>query len=169
MCGCRWKVGLCNKKTKIYRTIKGLIILFNKLQFSIRCNQAFKPLHTSTSNIYLNLSLNLNGLVTCIIPIRLYHPDTPHDSRRTLSRILYPFTTSGPGLRTCQAWGSLVYLPGGLCHFSQCPDVYTWRSWHPHKGEVLVTSSKTFIHIATKGCSSVVHPTPGRVDDLQEG
>ncbi len=32
------KVGLYNKKTKIYQTIKGLIILFIKLQFSIKCN-----------------------------------------------------------------------------------------------------------------------------------
>ena len=69
-------------KTKIYQTIKGLIILFIKLQFSIRCNQVFRSLHTSTFNIYLNFSLNLNGLVTCIIsnafvssPIRLMIPD----------------------------------------------------------------------------------------------
>ncbi len=43
-----WKVGLYNKKTKIYQTIKGLIILFIKLQFSIRYNQAWRPLRTST-------------------------------------------------------------------------------------------------------------------------
>ncbi len=36
------------RKTKIYQTIKGLIILFIKLQFSIRCNQAFKLLRTTT-------------------------------------------------------------------------------------------------------------------------
>ncbi len=65
------KVSLYNKKIKIYQTIKGLIFLFIKLQFSIRCNQAFRPLCTSTFNvylnIYLNLSLNPNGLITCII------------------------------------------------------------------------------------------------------
>ncbi len=79
------KVDLCIWKTKIYRTIEGLIILFIKLQFSIRCNQAFRSLRTSTSNIYLNLSLNSQrptGLVTCIILMHLYHPDIPHDSRR---------------------------------------------------------------------------------------
>ncbi len=43
------KVGLYIKKTKICQTIKGLIILFIKLQFSIRCNQAFRSLRTSTS------------------------------------------------------------------------------------------------------------------------
>ena len=32
------KVGLCKMKTKIYQTIKGLIILFIKLQSSIRYN-----------------------------------------------------------------------------------------------------------------------------------
>ena len=68
------KKSLWNKKTKIYQTIKGLIILFIKLEFSIKCNKIFKLLH----NIYLNLSLNSNGFVICIIsntfvssPIRL--------------------------------------------------------------------------------------------------
>ncbi len=65
------KIGLCNKKTKIYQTIKGLIILFIKLQFSIKRNQAFRLLRTSTSNIYLNLSLNPNGLM----PRHLHHPN----------------------------------------------------------------------------------------------
>ena len=55
-------------KTKIYQTIKGSIILFIKFQFSIKCNQAFKPLRISISNIYLNLSLIPNSLVTYIIP-----------------------------------------------------------------------------------------------------
>ncbi len=32
------KVDLYIKKTKIYQTIKGLIIPFIKLQFSIKCN-----------------------------------------------------------------------------------------------------------------------------------
>ncbi len=69
MCkGYVWKVSLYNKKTKIYQTIKDLIILFVKLHFSIRCNQAFRLLRTPTSNIYPNLSLNPNGLITCIIP-----------------------------------------------------------------------------------------------------
>ena len=54
-------------KTKIYQTIKRLIILFIKLQFFTRCNELFRSLRTLTSNIYLNLSLNPNGLVTCII------------------------------------------------------------------------------------------------------
>ncbi len=62
------KIGLYNKKTKIYQTIKGLIILFIKLQFSNQVQQAFRPLRTSTSNIYLNVSLNPNDLITYIIP-----------------------------------------------------------------------------------------------------
>ena len=50
------------------------------------------PLRTSTSKhlpqhqiIYLNLSLNsqrVTGLVICLILMHLYHPDTPHNSRR---------------------------------------------------------------------------------------
>ncbi len=43
------KVDLNNKKTKIYQTIKGLIILFIKLQYSIKYNRAFRQLRTSTS------------------------------------------------------------------------------------------------------------------------
>ncbi len=82
------KVVLYNKKTKIYRTIKGLIILFIKLQFSIRCNQAFRSLRTSTFNIYLNIYFNLNGLVICIICICIIF-NTPYDSRHTYSRGLY--------------------------------------------------------------------------------
>ncbi len=50
-------------KTKIYQTIKGLIILFIKLQFSNQVQEAFRPLHT----LIVNLSLNSNGLVTYII------------------------------------------------------------------------------------------------------
>ena len=48
--------------------MKGLIILFIKLQFFIKSNQAFKLLCTSTFNIYINLYLNPNSLVSCIIP-----------------------------------------------------------------------------------------------------
>ncbi len=65
------KVGLCNKKTKIYQTIKGLIILFIKLQFSIRCNQAFRSLRIPTSKHLPQpqpQSLRPDSLVTCIIP-----------------------------------------------------------------------------------------------------
>ncbi len=55
-------------KTKIYRTIQGLIILFIKLQFSNQVQQAFRPLYILTSNLNLNLSLNCNGLIIYIIP-----------------------------------------------------------------------------------------------------
>ena len=55
-------------KTKIYQTIKSLIILFIKLQFSNQLQQGFRLLHTLTSNLDLNLSLKPNGVVTCIIP-----------------------------------------------------------------------------------------------------
>ncbi len=120
---------MCNKKTKIYQTIKGLIILFIKLQFSIKCNQAFRSLSISTSNIYLNLSFNPNGFVTCIIPnafvssqytcilsIRRMIPDVH------LQKSLHPIKSS-PSLHTHQTWGSLVYLPEGLCYSCQCLDV----------------------------------------------
>ena len=128
--GKRWKVGLCNNKTKIYQTIKGLIILFIKLQFSIRCYQAFRPLHTSISKhlpqtqiIYLNLSLNPNNLVTCIIPnaflsfsiwlmiLDVYLQKSLHLIKSSLS------------LCTCQAWGPLVYSPKAFCHSHQYPNI----------------------------------------------
>ncbi len=37
------------------------------------------------------------------------------------------------------------------------------------KEKSLAASSRAFIHTATKGCSRVVHYTPRRVGDLQEG
>ena len=117
-------MGLCNKKTKIYQTIEGLIMLFIKLQFAIRYNQAFRLLRTLTFNIYLNLSLNPNGFVTCIIfnafvssPIHLMIPDVH------LQRSLCIQLESGPGLRIYQAWEPLVYPPKGFCHSHQCLDV----------------------------------------------
>ncbi len=55
-------------KTKIYQTIKSLIILFIKLQLSYQVQQVFRLLCTSTSNIDFNLSLNSNDFVTYIIP-----------------------------------------------------------------------------------------------------
>ncbi len=163
-----WKIDLYNKKTKIYQIIKGLIILFIKLQFSIRYNQAFRPLHTSTSNIYLNFSLNLNGLVICIIYIRIIS-NTSHDSRRTHNRGLY---TSN------QVRSRLTYLSGLAATDlrTKRPSLFlsltwhSWRqSWRPYKREVLAASSWTYIHTATKGCSRVIHLTPRRVGDLQEG
>ena len=111
-------------KTKIYQTIKGLIILFIKLQSSIKCNQTFKLLRISTFNIYLNFSLNPNDLITWIIsnifvssPICLMILDV------YLQKFLCIQSESNPGLRTCQAWEPLVYPPGGLYHFRQCPDI----------------------------------------------
>ncbi len=122
-----WKIDLYNKKTKIYWTIKGLIILFIKLQFSIRYSQASKPLHISNSK-YLPQpqpqSQWLDGLNTYIIadafvlsPIRLMISDIH------LQRFLHPIKS---GLGLCvhrQAWEPLIYLPGGLCHSCHCPDV----------------------------------------------
>ncbi len=54
-------------KTKIYQTIKSLIILFIKLQSFNQVQQALKPLHILISNLDLNLNLNPNDLVICII------------------------------------------------------------------------------------------------------
>ena len=114
-------------KNKIYQTIKGLIILFIKLQFSIKCNQDFKLLRTSNSNIYLsfylNLSFNPNGLITCIILnafvlslICLMILDMH------LQKSLHPIKLS-LYLRTCQTWGPLVYSLKGFCHSRQYLDV----------------------------------------------
>ncbi len=64
------EIGLYDKKTKIYQTIEGLIILFIKLQFSIRCNQAFRPLCILISKYlpqFQPQSQWPDGLVTCII------------------------------------------------------------------------------------------------------
>ncbi len=97
-----------------------MIIVFIKLQFSIRCNQAFRPLRTSTSNIDLNLSLNSQrptGLVTYIILMHLYHPDTSHDSKRTLADVS-DLIKSGPGLRTSSGLEAIGFLPKRPFSFS---------------------------------------------------
>ncbi len=127
------KVDLCNKKTKIYQTIEGLIILFIKLQFSIRCNHAFRLLRTSTSkhlpqlpNIYLNLSLNPNGLMASLLassPMHSYHPQyASWFQTYTQQRSLY-LIKSGSGLRTRQGWELLVYPPRDFCHSCHCFDI----------------------------------------------
>ncbi len=120
---CRSKVGLCNNKTEIFRTIKSQIVLFIKLQFSIKCNQTLRLLHISNSNIYLKLSVNPNGFVTCIIsnafvssPICLMILDI------YLLRSLH-LIKSGPGLYTCQAFGPLVYPLEGFCSSRHWPDI----------------------------------------------
>ena len=143
--------------TKIYPTIKSLNILFIKLQFSITYNQAFRPLRTSSSNIYINLSLNPNGLVIFIIAnifisslIYLMIPDM-HPQR------FLPPIKLGPGLQTYQAWGPLVYPPESLCYFCLYFNVHKRWSWCAHKGKVLTTSCKTFIHTATKGYLRVIY------------
>ena len=81
-------------------------------------------MHTSISNIYLNLSLNFNDLITynmsntfVSFPICLMIPDIH------LQRFLCIQWKSGLGLCTCQAWRPLVYLSGGLCFSHQCPDI----------------------------------------------
>ncbi len=118
-----WKVGLYNKKTKIYWTIKGLIILFIKLQFSIKCNQAFRPFCTWTSNIYLKLNLNPNSLIIYIIPnifVSLKYLMTPDVH---ITEVFIHLFKSDLGLHICQALRLLVYLLGGFRHSHYCFDV----------------------------------------------
>ncbi len=73
---------------------------------------------------------------------------------------------AGPGLRTCQAWGLLIYYQD-LRHFcrSDFPedkaDVCT-------REKFLVASSRAFIYTATKRYLRVICFTPRRVGDLQE-
>ncbi len=69
--------------------MKDLIILFIKLQFSIRYNQAFRPLCTSILNIYLNLNLNPNGLSLVSFPMHLYYPQYASWFQTYTSRGLY--------------------------------------------------------------------------------
>ena len=52
----------------------------------------------------------------------------PHDSRRACAKIFMPLIKLGPGLGICQAWGSRIYLPKGLYHFSQCLDILKRQS-----------------------------------------
>ncbi len=163
------KVGLYNKKTKIYQIIKGLIILFIKLQFSIRCNQAFRPLYTSISK-YLPQPQSLFQR-----PRHLHHTpciriisNTPHDSRHapvevSASNLVKSRSTYLSGL---EATGLLTRK---LSLFLSLPWRSWKQSWRPHKREVLAVSSWTYIHIATKRCLRVIYLTPWQVGNLQDG
>ncbi len=87
--------------------------------------------------IYLDLSLNSQrptGLVTCIILMRLYHLDMPHDSNRALAEVSASDQvrfkpTYSLGLRAT----GLPPRPSSFSSFW-----LSWRrSWHLHKGEIL--------------------------------
>ncbi len=56
------------KRLKYIKLPKASSFYLLSFSFLIKCNQAFKLLCISTSDIYLNFSLNPNSLVTCIIP-----------------------------------------------------------------------------------------------------
>ncbi len=131
--------------------------------------------------MYLNLSLNSQwptGLVTCIILMHLYHPDTPHDFRRTpveisasdqvRSRPMYSPGLGATGLLPRPSSFSLFWL--------------SWRqSWRLHKGEVLSCVQQGFhphrhqgvfegdtFHASTSGWSArrsttwIIHTSVGR-------
>ncbi len=61
-----------------------------------------------------------DSLVTYIIPNTFV--SSPMIPDMHLQRSLHPIKL-GSGLRTCQAWGLLVYLPGDFRHSRHCPDV----------------------------------------------
>ncbi len=164
------------KKTKIYQTIKGLIILFIKLQFSIRCNQAFRPLRTSASKhlsqpqiIYLNLSLNLQwptGLVTCIILMHSYHPDTPYNSRRTLAKVSAsdqvrsrPTYSSGlgatgllPKRSSSFSSATLTFLKTKLTFEQGRSPSCVQQGFHPHHHQGVLKDDT--LHVSTNGWSA---------------
>ncbi len=73
----RSMVGQLKIETKIYQTTEGLIILFIKLQFFHKVQQAFKSLRTSNSNLNLNLSFNTIVSLFVSFPIRLFPHSRP--------------------------------------------------------------------------------------------
>ncbi len=73
----------------------------------------------------------------------------------------------GPGLRTCQAWGPLVYYQG--FRHSCCFEFPEDEADVCTKEKTLAASNKAFIYTTTKGCSRVIRFTSRRVGDLQEG
>ncbi len=74
-----------------------------------------------------------------------------------LQRSLY-LIKSGPGLHTCQAWGSLVYYQG--LHHSRFSDFPKDKADICTREKSLATSSRAFIYTATKECSRVIRFTP---------
>ncbi len=104
-------------------------------------------------------SLLASSWYICTILIHLMIPDVH------LQRSLH-LIKSGPGLRTCKAWGPLVYYQG-LRH-SRRSDFPEDKADVRTREKSLATSSRAFIHIATKECSRVIRFTPWWVGDLQK-
>ncbi len=142
------------------------------------CNQAFKPLHISTSNIYLNIYLNLklnrNGFITYIIPDAFlsYPIHLIHDFRPSLHQPSFYVANQS------QVQAYILVRPGGYWSTHQKAFIilvkaltfYRRQSWRPHKREVLIASSKAFIHTSIKGCLRVIHLTTQPMGDfMQEG
>ncbi len=123
--------------------------------------QTSTSISVSNSNGLLVSSLASSGCI-CTVLIRLMIPDVH------LQRSLY-LIKSGTSPRTRQGSGPLVYYQRGFCHSHQLLWLLWRRSWRLYKGEVLATSSRAFIHTATKGCSRMIRFTPWQVRNLQEG
>ena len=101
-------------KTKIYQTIKGLNVLFIKLEFPNQMQQAFKPLHALNSNLNLYFSLNSNSFINASSSIFLYYLqytsfmilDLVYTSRslylsnQVRSRLTYPLGLGATSLHT---------------------------------------------------------------------
>ncbi len=139
MCESRSKSGSVYKKRRL-KSIKLSKAWSFYLSSSSSLSGVIRPsglLCTSTSNIYLNLSLNSQqptGLVTCIILIHSYHPDKPYNSRRAFVEVsasdqIRSRSTYSLGLET-------IGLLPKLLSFSSF--WLSWRrSWCSHKREVL--------------------------------
>ncbi len=72
-------------------------------------------------------SLKPNGVVIYIIPDVFVSSliCLIHNSRLTSVEVFIHLINLGLGLHICQTWKLLVYIPEGLCHSSQCPNVHS--------------------------------------------
>ncbi len=132
--------------------------------FSIRCNQSFRPLRTSTSNIYLNFSLNPNGLLASSLALSRYIRiilDTPHDSRYTPAEVSAsdqarpkPTYSSGMGgtnllLRRSSSFSSavLTFLKIKLTSAQGRNPSYIQQSFHLYSHQVILEGD--MLHAST--------------------
>ncbi len=122
------------RRLKSIKLSKAWLFYLSSFSFLIRCKRLSDyclPQPPTSTLIPMVLSIIL-FLIYLYHPIHLYHFDTPHDSIRILVEIYIHLIRSSPSLHTHQAWGLLINLSEGLCHSSQCFDVYSWQSWRLH-------------------------------------
>ncbi len=136
-CEGRSNVGLCMKKDENLSNYQGPDHSIYQAPVLYEVQLGFQAIVYLNLQHLLNFSLNSQrptGLVNCIILMHLYHPNTPHDSRRAPAEV---FTSDQVKSKATYSsgLGATGLLPRPLS-FSLFWLSWRW-SWRSHKEEVL--------------------------------